>query len=326
MNSIVRPILFENGMDSAPRLRYAATQQFRPEQAMAIRPRRSVLYMPGSNPRALDKARSLAADALIFDLEDSVAPAQKEAARVQVAAALRAGGFGRKELIIRINGLDTEWGLGDLAVVAAAAPDAVLIPKISTPGDIMKAARDLREAGVPDKTRLWAMMETPMAILSADAIVRTAADPSSRLSMLVMGTNDLARETRARLTKGRAAVLPWLATCVAAARAHGADILDGVYSDFRDPVGLRAECEQGRDMGMDGKTLIHPDQIGVCNEVFAPDAAEIEWSREVIAAFELPENSGKGAISLNGRMIERLHADIAQRTLAIADALADTQV
>ncbi len=183
-----------------------------------------------------------------------------------------------------------------------------------------------KAAGAPDKTRLWAMMETPMAILNADAIARTAADPNSRLSVLVMGTNDLARETRARQTRGRAGMLPWIATCIAAARAHGADILDGVFGDFNDFEGLRAECEQGRDMGMDGKTLIHPGQIEICNEVFAPDPAEIAWARKIIDAFDLPENIGKGAIALDGRMVELLHADIARRTLALADAVADNAI
>ena len=291
---------------------------------MPIRPRRSVLYMPGSNARALEKARTLPADSLILDLEDAVGPEQKEAARFQITDAIRSGSFGNREIIIRINALDTTWAAGDIALVATLAPHAVLLPKVSSPGDIMKAARDFRAAGVPEPTRLWAMMETPMAIINADAIARTAADPSSRLSMLVMGTNDLARETRARLTRGRAGMLPWLSTCVAAARAHGADILDGVYNDIHDIEGLRAECEQGRDMGFDGKTLIHPNQIDVCNAVFAPDEAEIAWARQVIAAFEEPVNVGKGAISLDGKLVERLHAEIARRTLAIAGALKDT--
>ncbi len=291
---------------------------------MAVRPRRSVLYMPGSSARALEKAKSLPADALILDLEDAVAPEQKDAARALVAEAVAGGGYGRREIIIRINGLNTEWAAADIDAAARVAPDAVLVPKISTPGDIMKAARELREAGVPETTRLWAMMETPLAILNADGIARTAADPASRLSVLVMGVNDLARETRARVTKGRAGMVPWLATCVAAARAHGVEIVDGVYGEIGDIAGLRAECEQGRDMGMDGKTLIHPGQIEVCNEAFGPGADEIEWARKVIAAFESPENRGKGALSLDGKMIERLHADIARRTLAIAEALADT--
>ena len=220
--------------------------------------------------------------------------------------------------------MNTQWASGDIAAAATLGPDAILLTKVSTPGEIMRAARDLRDAGVPEKTRLWAMMETPMAILNADSIARTAGDPNSRLAMLVMGTNDLARETRARQTRGRAHMLPWLSTCILAARAHGIDILDGVFGEISDAAGLRAECEQGRDMGFDGKTLIHPSQLEICNDVYAPSADEIAWARRVIAAFELPQNAGAGALSLDGIMIERLHADIAQRTLAIADALSDT--
>lgn len=323
MNSFSRPPQFEQSVGIQPGPRHAATQQELPEVPVSYRPRRSALYMPGSNARALEKGKSLLADVLIFDLEDSVAPAGKEEARARVEAAIAGGGYGRRELVIRINGLETPWAADDILAAARAAPDAVLIPKISTPGDVMKAARQLRGAGVPDHVRLWAMMETPQAILNADAIVRTAADPSSRLSMLVMGTNDLALETRARLNKGRAAMLPWLATCIAAARAHGADILDGVFGDMADIPGLREECLQGRDMGMDGKTLIHPGQIEACNAVFAPDAAEIAYARRVVAAFDLPENEAKGVIAVEGQMVERLHAEIARRTLAIASALAD---
>lgn len=289
---------------------------------MSTRPRRSVLYMPGSNGRALEKAKTIGADALILDLEDSVAPDQKAQARAQVAGAVKGGGYGQRELVIRINALDSAWGREDMAVAAAVGPDAVLVPKVSTPGDIMKAAKELRDAGAPEKTRLWAMMETPQAILNADAIVRTAGDPASRLSVLVMGTNDLAKESRARLTKGRAPMLAWLSICVLAARAHGAEIVDGVFGDFADEAGFRSECEQGRDLGMDGKTLVHPNQVAICNEIFAPAPAEIEWSRKIIAAFELPENLDRGVISLDGRMVERLHADIARRTVAIAEAIA----
>ncbi len=289
---------------------------------MALRPRRSVLYMPGSNARALDKARTLPADALILDLEDAVAPDQKDVARGQIAAALKAGGYGTRELIVRINGLIGPWGKDDLAALAGTRPDAILIPKVSSPGDIMMAAKAIRDAGLPEETRLWAMMETPQAILNADTIVRTSVDPASRLAVLVMGTNDLARETRARQTPGRAPMLPWLSTCVLAARSYGVDLIDGVYGDINDLDGLRAECEQGRDMGMDGKTLIHPGQVAICNEVFSPSEAEIASSKKVIAAFDLPENAGKGAISLDGRMVERLHAEIATRILALSDAIA----
>ena len=289
---------------------------------MTLRPRRSVLYMPGSNARALDKAKTLPADGLILDLEDAVAPDQKDLARQQIIAAVKAGGYGSREVIVRINSLSGPWGQADLTEIAKLKIDALLIPKVSSPGDVMTAARALREAGADESIRLWAMMETPLAILNADSIVRTAADPASRLSVLVMGTNDLARETRARQIPGRAPMLAWLSQCILAARAYGVDILDGVFGDIQDQDGFRSECEQGRDMGMDGKTLIHPGQIGPCNEVFSPSAAEVDWAGKILAAFNLPENSDKGAISLDGRMVERLHADIATRTMQLAEAIA----
>ena len=289
---------------------------------MLARPRRSVLYMPGSNAKALAKASTLPADALILDLEDSVALDQKVAAREQVVRAVRAGGFGGREVVIRINGPHTPWGEDDLAAAAAAQPDAILLPKVDGPGAIMVAARALREAEAPEGTRIWAMMETPNAILNAGSIASVAADPSSRLSVMVMGLNDLAKETRARLTPGRPTMTAWLASCVVAARAHGVDILDGVYNDIKDLDGFRVECLQGRDLGLDGKTLIHPSQIDVCNEVFAPTPAEVESAAAIIEAFALPENAGKGVIQLDGRMVELLHADMARRTLAIADAIA----
>ena len=288
---------------------------------MTIRPRRSALYMPGSNARALEKARSLPADVLIFDLEDAVAPALKEEARVRVVAALREGGYGSREVVVRVNGASTPWGRDDLLALAGAGADAVLLPKVGAPGDIMRASRELREAGAPDSLQIWAMMETPMAILNADSLVRTAADPTSRLTALVMGVNDLVKDTRGRLTRGRATMVPYLALCVAAARAYGVDILDGVFGDLTDEAGLLAECEQGRDLGMDGKTLIHPGQIAVANEAFRPSDAEIAWSRKVLAAFAEPGAQDAGVIALEGRMIERLHAEIARRTIDIAEAL-----
>jgi citrate lyase subunit beta/citryl-CoA lyase len=288
---------------------------------MVARPRRSALYVPGSNAKALAKARGLAADAIVIDLEDSVAPEMKPAARALAAEAARVGGFGGREVVIRVNGRDTPWGRDDLAAAIAAAPDAILLPKVDGPSAVMAAARALSEAGAPERTRLWAMMETPAAILSAGAIAATAADPASRLEALVMGLNDLARETRARLTPGRPAMTAWIALSVAAARAHGCDIIDGVYNDFHDLAGFKAECEQGRDMGLDGKTLIHPGQIAICNAVFAPTAAEIDAARAIIAAFALPENAGKGAIQLGGRMVELLHEQMARRTLAVAQGI-----
>jgi citrate lyase subunit beta/citryl-CoA lyase len=287
-----------------------------------IRPRRSALYMPGSNARALEKARTLPADAILLDLEDSVAPEQKELARAQVCGAVKEGGFGTSEVVIRTNGLETDWGRADLVAAAAVGPDAILLPKVSHPGDITLAAHALNEAGAPAHTRIWAMIETPAGILNVDAIARTAADPASRLAVFIMGTNDIAKETRARMVPGRAPMLGWLSQCVLAARAYGIDILDGVYNQLADLEGLRVECEQGRDLGMDGKTVIHPNQIPVANEIFAPPAAEVEWATKIIAAFDLPENKDKGAISLEGKMVELLHAEMAKRTLALAQAIA----
>ena len=289
---------------------------------MSLRPRRSCLYMPGSNARALEKSRTLAADALILDLEDAVAPDAKAMARNQVMETVKAGGFGRREVVIRVNGLTTPWGAEDMAAAAQVAPDAILVPKVSTPGDVMMAAKAMREAGAPETTRLWAMMETPLAMLNADSIARTAVDPASRLSVFIMGTNDLAKETRARLTPGRPSMLAWLSICVAAARAHKVEIIDGVYNDFSNEAGLRAECEQGRDFGMDGKTLIHPNQIGPCNEIFAPSTDEVAFARKIIDVFSQPANAAKGAIQIEGKMVELLHAEIARRTVAIADAIA----
>ena len=287
---------------------------------MIIHPRRSVLYMPGSNARALEKAKTLPADGVILDLEDSVAPDAKEAARGQVVEAAK-GDFGGREVVIRVNGPHTPWGPTDLVAAAAAGPDAILLPKVDGPGAIMLAARLMRENGAPDKTRIWAMMETPNAILNAGQIAAVAADSASRLAVMVMGLNDLSKETRARLTPGRPTMTAWLANCVVAARAHGVDIIDGVFNHIKDLDGFRAECLQGRDMGLDGKTLIHPSQIDICNEVFAPTKAEVKNARAIIDAFALPENAGKGVIQLHGKMVELLHADMARRTLAIAEGI-----
>ncbi len=291
---------------------------------MVARPRRSALYLPGSNPKALAKARELAADVIILDLEDSVAPEAKAEARERIVAALRQGGFGGKEILIRVNGMHTQWGEADLEAAAAAAPDGVLLPKVDGPGNVMHAARILRSA--PEKTRLWAMMETPHAMLNAASIASIAADPASRLEALVLGLNDLAKETRARLAPGRAAFTPWLATCVAAARAHGCDVIDGVYNDIKDLEGFRAECLQGLEFGFDGKTLIHPSQIDVCNEAFSPTPAEVAHAQAIIAAFDLQENQSKGVLQIDGRMVELLHAQMAKRTLTIANAIAPAPV
>jgi citrate lyase subunit beta/citryl-CoA lyase len=289
---------------------------------MKIRPRRSVLYMPGANDRALEKARSLPADALILDLEDSVAPEVKVAARDKVIAAVKSGSYEPRELIIRINALETPWGADDLKSVAAAGPDAILVPKVSRPGDMVSAAKLLRAHGAPASTRLWAMLETPLAILNARDIAGVAADADSRFTCLVLGTNDLLKESRARALGDRFAIVPWLAMSVLAARSFGLDVIDGVYNDFKDDEGFRAECEQGRTLGMDGKTLIHPSQVEPCNRIFSPSEEEVSWSRKVIGAFALPEHKGKGVITVEGRMVERLHLAMAERVVAIAEAIA----
>jgi citrate lyase subunit beta / citryl-CoA lyase len=289
---------------------------------MTIRPRRSVLYMPGSNARAIEKARTLPADTVILDLEDSVAPDAKAAARKQVMDAVSAGGFGAREVIVRINGLDTQWWLEDLDAVAKAKPDAVLVPKVSTPRNLEDVAERLVDISADHKIRVWAMMETPLAMLNAAAIAGAAKDVETRLAGFVMGTNDLAKDTRAKITPGRAAMLPWLMNCVAAARAFGIDILDGVYNDLGNAEGFAQECAQAHDMGFDGKTLIHPNQIEPCNAAFSPAPDEVAQAKKIIAAFDLPENKGKGVIQLDGRMVERLHADMARRTVAIAEAIA----
>lgn len=290
---------------------------------MTIRPRRSVLYMPGSNARALEKAKTLPADGVILDLEDSVAPDAKQAARGQVVDAVKAGGFGAREVFIRVNGVDTPWHADDLAAAAHAAPDAILVPKISNPEMLEMIGRRLLDMGTDHKTRVWAMIETPLAIFNILSIAAEAKDSESRLSGFVMGTNDLAKDTRARLVSGRAPMLGWLSTCIAAARIYGIDILDGVYNDIGNADGFAMECRQGVELGFDGKTLIHPSQIAPCNTIFSPSPEEVALARKMIAAFDLPENKSKGVVSIDGRMVERLHADMARRTVAIAEAIAE---
>ncbi len=280
----------------------------------AIKPRRSVLYMPGSNARALEKARGLPADALILDLEDAVAPDAKELARRQVREAVEARGFGKREVAIRINALSTAWGADDLRAAAEAGPDAILVPKVSTAKDL--AAVESRLGG--KQTRLWAMIETPLAILNAKEI----AGAGGRLVCFVMGTNDLIKEFRGQHTQDRLNLAAALGISVAAARAFGLAVIDGVYNDINDTDGFYVSCKQGRAFGFDGKTLIHPSQIEPCNEVFAPSPEDVEAARKIIAAFDRPENRGKGAIALDGRMVERLHAEIARHTVALAEAIA----
>jgi citrate lyase subunit beta/citryl-CoA lyase len=289
---------------------------------MTTRPRRSALYMPGSNVRALEKAKTLLCDAVILDLEDSVAPDAKVAARQQVADAVAAGGFGGREVVVRINALDTQWWRDDLTAAAKANPDAILIPKVSKPEDIQHVAAHLVGIAADARIRLWAMLETPLGIINAVAIAASAVETEKKLVAIVMGTNDIAKETRARLLPGRAPMLPWLSHCLLAAHAYDLDILDGVYNDLSDIEGFRRECAQGRDLGFDGKTLIHPNQIDPCNSAFSPTPDEIEQAYRFIAAFDLPENRSKGVVQIEGRMVERLHADMARRTVAIAEAIA----
>ena len=288
---------------------------------MTTRPRRSVLYMPGSNARALDKAKTLPADGVILDLEDSVAPEAKEAARQQVVDAVKAGGFGTREVFIRVNGVDTPWHADDLSAAAHAAPDVILVPKVSSPDTLELIGRRMLDMGTNHKTRVWAMIETPLAIFNILEIAAAARDSETRLAGFVMGTNDLAKDTRARLVPGRTPMLAWLSMGVAAARIHGIDILDGVYNDIGNADGFAKECTQGVELGFDGKTLIHPSQIEPCNNAFSPSPADVAQARKMIAAFGLPENKGKGVVSIDGRMVERLHADMARRTVAIAEAI-----
>jgi citrate lyase subunit beta/citryl-CoA lyase len=282
-----------------------------------IKPRRSVLYMPGANERALEKAKTLAADALIFDLEDAVAPDAKEAARERVCAAAASGEYGSREVTIRLNGIDTEWHDADLRAAAQAGPAAVVVPKVNSPGDVHNIERALELGGAPDHTKIWAMIETSVAMLHAEEI----AGASERLTVLVMGTNDLANELHAEFVPSRAPLLGGLSLALLAARATGKAILDGVYNDVKDLEGFEAECLQGRQFGFDGKTLIHPGQLETCNRVFAPSAEEIEKSQKIIGAFTEAKVEGLGVVTVDGRMIENLHVDNARRILALAEAV-----
>ncbi len=283
------------------------------------RPRRSVLYMPGANPRALEKAKSLPADSLILDLEDAVAPEAKPEARETVAAAVKAGGYGRREVIIRINGLDTEWGPADLNAAIDAGPDGVLAPKVIDGGDIDRLDDALSRAGAPPTLSLWVMIEMPKALLNIAGIAEAAG--RTRLTGFVMGTNDLAKELRAQPTPDRAAFQAALGLTLAAARGHDLLAIDGVFNDIEDSAGLEAECRQGRTLGFDGKTLIHPSQIETCNRIFAPDPGDVAQARDVIAAFADPDNAGRGVLKVNGRMTERLHLEEAHRLVAMAEAI-----
>jgi len=282
--------------------------------------------MPGSNARALEKARGLAADGIIIDLEDAVAPDAKAGARAQVASAVEAGGFKHREVVVRINGADTPWFADDLAEFArvsagGAGPHALLIPKVSDPETLLVAGAQLEALGAAPHLKLWAMIETPLAVLRATDIALAARNPASRLAVLVLGTNDLAKETGARIVPGRAPMASWLSTCILAARAGGVDVLDGVWNNFQDVEGFARECAEAAEMGFDGKTLIHPTQIAPCNEAFTPPEDEIAQARELIAVFDRPENADKGVLQIDGRMFERMHADIARKRVAMNDAI-----
>ena len=283
----------------------------------ALRPRRSVLYMPAANERALEKAKTLPADAIIFDLEDAVAPDAKEAARANAVAAASSPDYGRRELTIRCNGLDTRWGAEDLAAAANSGASAVVIPKVASVSTLDMVSSLLDAAGAPARMKIWAMIETPTAILDVRAIVS-----HPRVAVLVMGTNDLARELRAALIPGRHPLLAHLATALLATREAAKVILDGVYNDVKDLDGFRDECVQGAEMGFDGKTLIHPGQVEIANEVWAPTVDEVAHARRVIDAFEKGLSEGRGVVTVDGRMIENLHVDNARRAIAVADAIA----
>ncbi len=283
---------------------------------MIAKPRRSCLYMPGANAKALEKAKALPADVVLLDLEDSVAPEAKQAARDAVAAAVKAGGYGKREVIVRVNGFATPWGRDDIAAAGAAGPDGMLAPKVESGEEVVALDDAMTEAGFAEGASLWVMIETPRAILNMAEIA--AAARATRLQAFVMGTNDLAKEMRARPGRERAPFFAALSLAVTAARAEGLTAIDGVYNDIADAAGFEAECRQGLAFGFDGKTLIHPSQIDICNSVFAPTGDEIARAEAIIAAFALPENAGKGVIKVDGKMTELLHLEEARRVVAVA--------
>ncbi len=287
--------------------------------APAARPRRSVLYMPGSNARALEKAKTLPADALILDLEDAVAPDAKPVARDQVCAAVRQGGYGKREVIIRVNGIDTEWGPADLQAAVQAGPDAILVPKVDTGESVRVVDALMTKAGAPSHTKLWVMMETPLAMLHAEDIAAAARE--TRLDAFVMGTNDLVKDLLALHTPERLPLVTGLSLSMLAGRAYGLTMIDGVFNGIRDMDGFVQACRQGLEFGFDGKTLIHPSQVGPCNRIFTPDAQAVAWGRQIIAEFDKPENAAKGVVQVEGRMVELLHAEQARRLVAMAEAI-----
>lgn len=285
---------------------------------MNARPRRSVLYMPGANMRALDKARTLPADGLIFDLEDAVAPDAKERARANVSAALAQGGYGRRECVVRINGLDTPWGRADLEAACRSGADAILLPKVEHAEQVREAGASMRAAGAPESMALWCMIETPKGVLHAERI----AAAGDRLAVLVMGTSDLAKDLGASHTAMRLPMITSLGLCLLAARACDLAILDGVHLDLDDDAGFAAACVQGRELGFDGKTLIHPKTIATANDVYAPSEADIAWAHRIIAAHDEATRAGRGVVVVDGRLIENLHVVAARRQVALAQAIA----
>ena len=287
--------------------------------SISLRPRRSVLYMPAANTRALEKARSLAADALIFDLEDAVSPDAKDVARANACAAAGSGAYGKREIVIRANALNTPWGRDDLAAIAKSGAHAALLPKVDGAADVAAALTALDQAGAPRSLSLWCMIETPLAILRLEEIA--AAD--RRASCFVMGTNDLVKDLRAQFTSDQIAVLSSLSKTVLVARAYGKTVLDGVYNDIQNIDGFKAQCRQALAMGFDGKTLVHPSQVEPCNEIFAPSTQEVERARKIIDGFERAKSEGKGVVTVDGRMVEALHVELAKRTLAVHDAIAE---
>ncbi len=287
-----------------------------------VRPRRSVLYMPGANERALEKAKGIPADSLILDLEDSVAPDLKVEARKRVCTAIQKGGYGSRELVIRINGLDTPWGEADFESAIKVEPDAILVPKVSSPNDVRNLNQIFKSSGAESKIALWVMLETPKAILSVLQIAEVSMDRENRLANFIMGTNDLAKDMQLIQTEDRTPLLTSLSLCILAARAFGIGITDGVYNDLKNLEGFSSSVRQSRELGFDGKTLIHPGQVGPCNEEFSPLPEEVRAAEEIVSAFELPENKNKGVITVNGKMVELLHAEIARRTVSIAESIA----
>lgn len=287
--------------------------------AASVRPRRSVLYMPGSNTRAMEKAKTIAADAIILDLEDAVSPDAKATARQQIVDALAGGGYGKREMIVRINGLDTPWGADDMAAIAKSGADAILVPKINDAETVQGLVAAMDKAGAPASMALWCMMETPIGILNAQSI----GAASDRVAVWVMGTNDIAKDTGAHHTPMRLPMVTALGICMLAARAYGIQILDGVYNDIKDEDGFRDICQQGLEMGFDGKTLIHPSQVAPCNNVFSPTEAQLEMAARIVAGFEEAQREGKGVVTVDGRMIENLHVEQAKKQLALAAAVAE---